>query len=138
MFYIVVLSSQLVFYCGVDTRFCHRAMKRVIVGTGYLFLSLLGTCLNLSTLSVLPECEKSLTRPLLIFFSTQLFVGIGTLLSIAVPVPYMVAKNLPYFVDPHFAGAPGLLVVLTVLTSYLIQFCVSIYRNIRVVFSRLA
>ncbi|CAJ0590091.1 unnamed protein product [Cylicocyclus nassatus] len=109
-------------------------MKRVIVGTGYLFLSLLGTCLNLSALSVLPECEKSLTRPLLIFFSTQLFVGIGTLLSIAVPVPYMVATNLPYFINPHLEGAPGLLVVLTVLTSYLIQFSVSIYRNIRVVF----
>ncbi|EYC23989.1 hypothetical protein Y032_0014g2256 [Ancylostoma ceylanicum] len=111
-------------------------MKKTIVGSGYLVLSLLGTCLNLSTLSVLPECEKSLTRPLLIFFSIQLFIGIGTLLSVAVPVPYMIATNRAYFVNPILIGAPGLLICLTLLASYLIQFCICIYRNIRVVFNK--
>ncbi|KAL6742968.1 hypothetical protein Aduo_016056 [Ancylostoma duodenale] len=111
-------------------------MKKVIVGSGYLVLSLLGTCLNLSTLSVLPECEKSLTRPLLIFFSIQLFIGIGTLLSVAVPVPYMIATNRTYFINPLLIGAPGVLICLTLLTSHLIQFCICIYRNIRVVFTR--
>ncbi|KHJ82890.1 hypothetical protein OESDEN_17415 [Oesophagostomum dentatum] len=113
-------------------------MKKAIVGSSYLVLSLLGTCLNLSTLSVLPECEKALTRPLLIFFSIQLFTGIGTLLSVAIPVPYMIAANKPYFINPLLIGAPGLLICLTLLTSYLLQFCICIYRNIRVVFSRVA
>ncbi|KAK6753618.1 hypothetical protein RB195_012918 [Necator americanus] len=111
-------------------------MKRAIVGSGYLVLSLLGTCFNLSTLSVLPECERSLTRPLLIFFSIQLFIGIGTLLTVAIPVPYMIATDRSYFVNPLLIGAPGVLICLTLLSSYLIQFCICIYRNIRVVFNK--
>lgn len=113
-------------------------MKKVIVGSGYLVLSLLGTCLNLSTLSVLPECEKSLSRPLLIFFSIQLFVGIGTLLSVAIPVPYMIATNRPYFINPLLSGTPGVLICITFIASFLIQFCVCIYRSIRIVFSKAA
>ncbi|KAK5975215.1 hypothetical protein GCK32_003524 [Trichostrongylus colubriformis] len=113
-------------------------MKKVVIGSGYLVLSLLGTCLNLSTLSVLPECEKSLTRPLLIFSSIQLFTGIGTLLSVAIPVPYMIATNRPYFMNPLIAGAPGGLICITLIVLFLIQFCICFYRSIRVAFSTIA
>ncbi|WKY10650.1 hypothetical protein Q1695_002761 [Nippostrongylus brasiliensis] len=112
-------------------------MKKVIVGSGYLVLSLFGTCLNLSTLSVLPECEQTLGRPLLIFFSVQLFIGIGTLLSVAIPVPYMTATNRPYFMNPLIVGAPGVLICVTFLTSFLIQFCICIYRSVRIVCTKM-
>ncbi|XGW02547.1 hypothetical protein V3C99_014523 [Haemonchus contortus] len=117
------------------TNYSSTEMKKVVIGSGYLVLSLLGTCLNLATLSVLPECEKSLSRPLLIFFAIQLFTGIGTFFSVAIPVPYMIATNRPYFMNPLIAGAPGVVICITLLVLFFIQFCICFYRSLCVVFN---
>ncbi|KJH48454.1 hypothetical protein DICVIV_05424 [Dictyocaulus viviparus] len=110
--------------------------KKALVGSGYLVLGLFGVCLNLSTLSILPECEQSLGRPLLIFFSIQLFIAIGTLIFVAIPVPCMIATNRPYIMNPLLSGAPGLLICFTLVASFVLQFCICMYRSVRIVFNR--
>ncbi|VDP44697.1 unnamed protein product [Heligmosomoides polygyrus] len=58
--------------------------------------------------------------------------------SLAPFTPGVSATNRPYFINPLLSGTPGVLICITFIASFLIQFCVCIYRSIRIVFSKAA
>uniref|UniRef100_A0A1I7XM97 Aa_trans domain-containing protein n=1 Tax=Heterorhabditis bacteriophora TaxID=37862 RepID=A0A1I7XM97_HETBA len=55
---------------------------------------------------------------------------------VAIPVPYMIAVDLPYFVNPILSETPGVLLSFTTIVSFSIQFWICVYRNISATFNR--